>query len=123
MPTHGDTPAAVVIVGGGGAGFSAADTLRREGYDGPVTILSADDFPPCDRPNLSKDYLAGTASEDWIPLRSPDYYRDQRIELVLSSRVSVLDAPRKQVTARERQDVSVRQAPARNGGGPCQVAD
>jgi len=48
------TPASVVIVGGGGAGFSAADTLRREGYDGPVTILSADDFPPCDRPNLSK---------------------------------------------------------------------
>ena len=94
-PRH--TPSAVVIVGGGGAGFSAADTLRREGYDGPVTILSADDFPPCDRPNLSKDYLAGTASEDWIPLRSPDYYRDQRIELVLSSRVSVLDAPRKQV--------------------------
>jgi NADPH-dependent 2,4-dienoyl-CoA reductase/sulfur reductase-like enzyme/nitrite reductase/ring-hydroxylating ferredoxin subunit len=90
-------PAAVVIVGGGAAGFSAANTLRREGYDGPVTILSADDFPPCDRPNLSKDYLAGTASEDWIPLRSPDYYRDQRIELVLNSRVSALDAPRKQV--------------------------
>jgi NADPH-dependent 2,4-dienoyl-CoA reductase/sulfur reductase-like enzyme/nitrite reductase/ring-hydroxylating ferredoxin subunit len=90
-------PAAVVIVGGGAAGFSAANTLRREGYDGPVTILSADDFPPCDRPNLSKDYLAGTASEDWIPLRSPDYYREQRIELVLNSRVSVLDAPRKQV--------------------------
>ena len=92
-----DAPAAVVIVGGGGAGFAAADTLRREGYDGPVTILSADDFPTCDRPNLSKDYLAGTASEDWIPLRPPDYYRDQRIELVLSSRVSQLDAPRKQV--------------------------
>ena len=92
-----DTPAAVVIVGGGGAGFSAADTLRREGYDGAITILSADDSPPCDRPNLSKDYLAGTASEDWIPLRPPDYYRDQRIELVLSSRVSQLDAPRKQV--------------------------
>ena len=92
-----DTPAAVVIVGGGGAGFAAADTLRREGYDGAVTILSADDSPPCDRPNLSKDYLAGTASEDWIPLRPPDYYRDQRIELVLSSRVSQLDAPRKQV--------------------------
>ena len=94
----GKSPAAVVIVGGGGAGFAAADTLRREGYDGPVTILSADDSPPCDRPNLSKDYLEGKASEDWIPLRPPEYYRDQRIELVLSSRVSVLDAPRKQVS-------------------------
>lgn len=93
----GAHPAAVVIVGGGGAGFAAADTLRREGYDGPVTILSADDFAPCDRPNLSKDYLAGKASEDWIPLRSPDYYSDQRIELVLNARVSQLDASRKQV--------------------------
>lgn len=93
----GASLAAVVIVGGGGAGFAAADTLRREGYDGPVTILSADDFAPCDRPNLSKDYLAGKASEDWIPLRSPDYYREQRIELVLNARVSLLDASRKQV--------------------------
>jgi NADPH-dependent 2,4-dienoyl-CoA reductase/sulfur reductase-like enzyme/nitrite reductase/ring-hydroxylating ferredoxin subunit len=90
-------PAAVVIVGGGGAGFAAADMLRREGYDGSVTILSADDFAPCDRPNLSKDYLAGTASEDWIPLRSSDYYRDQRIDLILNSRVTLLDVPRKQV--------------------------
>jgi len=88
-------PASVVIVGGGAAGFSAADALRREGYDGPVTIISADTSAPYDRPNLSKDYLAGTASDDWIPLRSPDYYRDQRIELVLNSRVSSLDARRK----------------------------
>jgi len=59
-------PASVVIVGGGAAGFAAAEILRREGYDRPVTVLSADDAPPCDRPNLSKDYLAGTAKESWI---------------------------------------------------------
>src|SRR5687768_3535651 len=62
-------PESVIIVGGGGAGLAAADTLRREGYNGPVTIISADDAPPSDRPNLSKDYLAGKAKEDWIPLR------------------------------------------------------
>src|SRR4030095_14039001 len=49
-------PASVVIVGGGAAGLSAAQTLRQEGYDGPVTMMSADDAPPSDRPNLSKDY-------------------------------------------------------------------
>ena len=72
----------VVIVGGGAAGLAAADMLRREGYDGGVTLISADESPPCDRPNLSKDYLAGTAQEDWIALRPPEYYAEKRIELV-----------------------------------------
>jgi NADPH-dependent 2,4-dienoyl-CoA reductase/sulfur reductase-like enzyme/nitrite reductase/ring-hydroxylating ferredoxin subunit len=90
-------PAAVVIVGGGAAGLAAADMLRREGYGGSLTMISADDSAPYDRPNLSKDFLAGTAPPDWIPLRSPDYYRDQRIELVLGSRVSSLELQAKQV--------------------------
>ena len=92
-----DGPSSVVIVGGGAAGLAAADMLRREGYQGPVTIVSADDFPPVDRPNLSKDYLAGTAQEAWIPLRPPDYYRDRKIDLLLHSRVSSLDTKQKQI--------------------------
>lgn len=90
-------PTSIVIVGGGGAGIAAADTLRREGYDGALTIVSADDSPPYDRPNLSKDYLAGTAADDWIPLRPPEYYADHRIDLVLRSRVTSLDLPRKRI--------------------------
>lgn len=86
-----DLPDAIVIIGGGAAGQVAAETLRHEGYGGPVTILSADAASPCDRPNLSKDYLAGTAEEDWIPLRPPEFYRDQKIELRLNTRVSALD--------------------------------
>ena len=73
------------------AGLAAADMLRREGYQGSITMISADEAPPSDRPNLSKDYLAGTASEDWIPLRPPDFYKDRKIDLVLSSRVASLD--------------------------------
>src|ERR1700752_316685 len=85
-------PDSVVIVGGGAAGLAAADTLRREGYAGPVTLISADDDPPYDRPNLSKDYLAGTARDDWMPLRQPSYYTDQHIDLILKSAVVSLDA-------------------------------
>jgi NADPH-dependent 2,4-dienoyl-CoA reductase/sulfur reductase-like enzyme/nitrite reductase/ring-hydroxylating ferredoxin subunit len=92
-----EDPSSVVIVGGGAAGLAAADMLRREGYDGPLTIVSADASPPVDRPNLSKDYLAGTAQEEWIPLRSSDYYRDRRIDLLLSSRVSSLDTKRRRI--------------------------
>ena len=84
-------PSSVVIAGGGAAGLAAADMLRREGYEGPLTLLSADADPPVDRPNLSKDFLAGTAQEDWIPLRAPEYYTDQHIDLRLGSRVASLD--------------------------------
>jgi NADPH-dependent 2,4-dienoyl-CoA reductase/sulfur reductase-like enzyme/nitrite reductase/ring-hydroxylating ferredoxin subunit len=90
-------PSSVVIVGGGAAGLAAADMLRREGYGGPLTIVSADASPPVDRPNLSKDYLAGTAQEEWIPLRPYDYYRDRRIDLLLHSRVSSLDTERRRI--------------------------
>lgn len=97
LKRRAEGPRSVVVVGGGAAGLAAADMLRREGYDGPLTIVSADAFPPVDRPNLSKDYLAGAAQEDWIPLRSSAYYRDRRIDLLLDSRVSSLDTKRRRI--------------------------
>jgi NADPH-dependent 2,4-dienoyl-CoA reductase/sulfur reductase-like enzyme len=80
-----------VIVGGGAAGMYAAETLRREGYDGPVTLVDAGPDAPYDRPNLSKDYLAGTAPEEWIPLRPPSFYTERGIDLVLGRRAALLD--------------------------------
>jgi len=81
----------VVIVGGGGAGNAAAEMMRRQGFEGTITIMSADDALPYDRPNLSKDYLAGNASEDWIPLRSPDFYKEQKIDVRIGTRVASID--------------------------------
>jgi NADPH-dependent 2,4-dienoyl-CoA reductase/sulfur reductase-like enzyme/nitrite reductase/ring-hydroxylating ferredoxin subunit len=91
----------VVIVGGGGAGFAAAEMLRREGFAGDVTVFSADDAAPYDRPNCSKDYLAGNAPEDWMPLRQPDFYRDQSISLELRSDVTDIDVKARHVTLRD----------------------
>ena len=82
----------VVIVGGGAAGLACANELRVLGYGGAITMVSADADPPCDRPNLSKDYLAGKAPEEWIPLRPDDWYRDHRIDLRLRSEVQRIDA-------------------------------
>jgi len=84
-------PASVVIVGGGAAALAAADMLRRENYAGPVTMISADDSAPYDRPNLSKDFLTGNAPADWIPLRSPDWYQDRKIDLLLNARVTEIN--------------------------------
>jgi 3-phenylpropionate/trans-cinnamate dioxygenase ferredoxin reductase subunit len=81
----------VVIVGGGAAGNAAAETLRREGFSGPVTLLSADSSRPYDRPNLSKDYLAGSAQAEWIPLRSPEFYAENDIDLKIGARVTAVD--------------------------------
>jgi apoptosis-inducing factor 3 len=75
--------------------------LRREGYSGPLTMISADSAPPCDRPNLSKDFLAGTAPEEWIPLRPPEWYSERNIALVLNSRATSLDTKQKKVTTED----------------------
>jgi NADPH-dependent 2,4-dienoyl-CoA reductase/sulfur reductase-like enzyme len=94
----------VRIVGGGAAGLACANELRKLGYQGSITMLSADKDPPCDRPNLSKDYLAGTAPEEWIPLRSDDWYRDKRIDLRLGVEVTAIDVEARtvQLAAGER---------------------
>jgi NADPH-dependent 2,4-dienoyl-CoA reductase/sulfur reductase-like enzyme/nitrite reductase/ring-hydroxylating ferredoxin subunit len=91
MPARKDgLPASVLIAGGGAAGDKAAATLRREGYAGPITIVDPDADAPYDRPNCSKDYLAGNAPEEWLPLRSPEWDREHGIERLRGRRVAEL---------------------------------
>jgi NADPH-dependent 2,4-dienoyl-CoA reductase/sulfur reductase-like enzyme/nitrite reductase/ring-hydroxylating ferredoxin subunit len=96
-PTAGHLPASVTILGGGAAGLAAADRLRREGYPGRITMISADTAAPYDRPNLSKDFLMGIAPAEWMPLRSADDYSKRKIELLLNSRVQSLDLKQRSV--------------------------
>jgi NADPH-dependent 2,4-dienoyl-CoA reductase/sulfur reductase-like enzyme/nitrite reductase/ring-hydroxylating ferredoxin subunit len=91
-------PESVVIIGAGAAGSAAAETLRREGFAGRITLVDSDPDAPYDRPNLSKDYLAGTAPEEWIPLRPPDFYRDHGIDLKRGVLAVRIDPGARQVT-------------------------
>jgi NADPH-dependent 2,4-dienoyl-CoA reductase/sulfur reductase-like enzyme/nitrite reductase/ring-hydroxylating ferredoxin subunit len=86
-----EPPRHMVIIGGGAAGYAAAEMLRRQGYGGGVTIVSDDTAAPYDRPNLSKDYLAGTAPEEWIPLCAPEYYVENGIDLRLGTTATAID--------------------------------
>jgi apoptosis-inducing factor 3 len=92
------SPSNVLIIGAGAAGGAAAEMLRREGYEGPVTLVGTDEFLPYDRPNLSKDYLAGNAPEEWIPLRRPEFYREQKIDALPNTTVTSIDPKAKQIT-------------------------
>jgi apoptosis-inducing factor 3 len=90
-------PASVVIVGAGAAGNACAEALRRARYAGPIALIGAEGTGPVDRPNLSKDYLAGNAPEEWIPLRDDEFYREHEIDLLKGTRVVGIDVARKHV--------------------------
>jgi NADPH-dependent 2,4-dienoyl-CoA reductase/sulfur reductase-like enzyme len=87
----------IVIVGGGAAGFAAAEMLRRKGFESRLTILSSDSSLPCDRPNLSKDYLAGKAPEEWLLLKDAEFYRDRGIDIRLDTPVNAIHPRRREV--------------------------
>jgi NADPH-dependent 2,4-dienoyl-CoA reductase/sulfur reductase-like enzyme/nitrite reductase/ring-hydroxylating ferredoxin subunit len=96
-PTLSAAPARIVIVGAGAAGEAAAEALRNEGYRGEIVMIEAGSALPVDRPNLSKDYLAGNAPEEWLPLRPREFFDERNITVLLGRRVSGLDTRRKEV--------------------------
>ena len=97
-PVPVEASKAMVIVGGGAAGLAAAAELRRQGFAGKLVMLSAEDAAPLDRPNLSKDYLAGGAPEEWLPLRPENFYSENAIDLRLGAVAKGLDAKARRLT-------------------------
>jgi len=95
------SPSSVVVIGAGAAGAACVDMLRTKGYQGPVTLVADEQPSPVDRPNLSKDYLAGSAPEEWIPLRTPDYYQSNRVDLVTGNPAIRIVPAKHQVSLRD----------------------
>jgi NADPH-dependent 2,4-dienoyl-CoA reductase/sulfur reductase-like enzyme/nitrite reductase/ring-hydroxylating ferredoxin subunit len=93
----GSAPEQIVIVGGGAAGFAAAEMLRRENYQDSIIMLSSDDALPYDRPNLSKDYLAGSAPFDYVPLRQENFYLENNIDTRLVQTALEIDSRARKV--------------------------
>jgi apoptosis-inducing factor 3 len=93
----GSTPEKIVIIGGGAAGFAAAEMLRRENYQDSIVMLSSDDALPYDRPNLSKDYLAGSAPFDYVPLRPENFYLENNIDTRMGQTAFEIDIRAREV--------------------------
>jgi NADPH-dependent 2,4-dienoyl-CoA reductase/sulfur reductase-like enzyme/nitrite reductase/ring-hydroxylating ferredoxin subunit len=90
-------PDKIVIIGGGAAGFAAAEMLRRRGYQNRIAMLSSEDALPYDRPNLSKDYLAGAIPFKYVPLKDERFYADNAIETRLGKAARELDLRSREV--------------------------
>jgi apoptosis-inducing factor 3 len=99
-PQLSRTPSSVVIIGAGAAGAACADMLRAQGYEGPITLVGDEEPGPVDRPNLSKDYLAGNAPEEWIPLRTREYYQSIHVELLTTDPADRIDTAKCTTTLR-----------------------
>ena len=117
-----NTPESVVIVGAGAAGVIAADTLRREGYAGPITIIDGDNDAPVDRPNLSKDYLAGNAPEEWMPMRPASFFSDRGIALRRGARATSLDIGAKRVVLDDGESLGYGALLLATGASPVKLS-
>ncbi|WP_338873719.1 FAD-dependent oxidoreductase [Spirosoma sp. SC4-14] len=107
-----------VIVGGGGAAAFAAEGLREGGFTGKIVILTASQEGPYDRPNCSKDYLQGQAPDEWMPLRTDEFYQDYGIEIRTNVHVSAVDSKSKQIILDSGEAIHYDKSLICSGGKP-----
>ena len=114
-------PQKIVVIGGGAAGFAATEMLRRQRFQGDIVMLSDDNAPPVDRPNLSKDYLAGNAPEEWVPLREDSFYTEQAIDLRLKTTVTNIDVRAREIVLDDRSKVAYDRLLLATGAEPVRL--
>ena len=114
-------PRQFVIIGAGAAGYTAAQTLREEGFRGSLVMITREDRAPYDRPNLSKDYLHGHAEPEWMPLRSEQFFRQHDIKLLLHREVTRVDAVAKKITFEGSETMDYDALLVATGGAPVRL--
>jgi NADPH-dependent 2,4-dienoyl-CoA reductase/sulfur reductase-like enzyme/nitrite reductase/ring-hydroxylating ferredoxin subunit len=105
------------IIGSGAAGYSAAQTLREDGFQGRIVMISKENRLPYDRPNLSKDYLNGHAQPEWMPLRPDEFYQENNIE-ILNKEVRKIDPSSKTISFSDGESLAYDCLLVASGGIP-----
>ena len=109
---------AYVIAGAGLAGAKAAETLRSEGFDGPVVLIGDEEERPYERPPLSKDYLVGKAERETIYVHPENWYAENKVELRLGSPVTAIDRAEHQVALADGSQVGYAKLLLATGSSP-----
>ena len=94
-----------LIIGGGDAGFSAARTLREEGAEGSIVIVSRDPDPPYDRTAVSKGFLGGEKSREDVMLGGEDWFTENNVELLTRTSAMKLDPEAHTVTLANKEEL------------------
>jgi NADPH-dependent 2,4-dienoyl-CoA reductase/sulfur reductase-like enzyme/nitrite reductase/ring-hydroxylating ferredoxin subunit len=111
----------VAIVGAGAAAAAAGDELRQRGFAGGILLIGPEDHLPYDRPNCSKDLLAGTMSASWMPLHAAKFYEKWGVERLLDTVVS-LDARSRRMRLASGRVVTADAVLIASGGVPRRLA-
>lgn len=89
--------AGYVVIGAGQAGACAVETMREEGYDGPITLIGQEPHLPYERPPLSKEVLRADPDFSMQPIRDAGWYAENEVELCLETTVASVSAAEKRV--------------------------
>jgi apoptosis-inducing factor 3 len=107
-----------VIVGGGAAGLMAAQTLRQEGFDGKLVMITKEALPPYDRTMLSKKFLSGKMEAEKLPLRQEEFFEQHRIDLWTGKEVKTVDATTKTILLEDGSQLNYDKLLVATGGEP-----
>ncbi len=109
------------IIGGGAAGYGAAQAMREAGFEGKIVMFTKEDKTPYDRPNLSKDYLEGSAQPEWMPIRPDDFYKNYGIEIEFNKNVKSVSIKSKKIKFEDSSDCKFDKLLIATGGTPIKL--
>ncbi len=107
-----------VIVGAGAAGNAAAQTLRETGFKGKIKLVTKEKEIPYDRPELSKDFMQGKGKEEWLPLRSREFYENNGIDLMFDTTVTGIDTAKHEINLGDGDTLKYDRILLATGGRP-----
>ena len=112
----------IIIVGASQAGVQIAESLRQDGFDGPVTLIGDEPHPPYQRPPLSKKYMSGELEISRLLIRPESWYSEQGIELRLDTAAAALSPGDRSVTLADGSKLRYAKLALTTGARPRRLA-